>query len=134
MFWTVDRQRITWQAVFSIGVDEIDSQHRKLIELVATMDSNDGAGNEEALDEVLNYASRHFADEEAFMARIGYPDLPTHRIEHKLLTRILAAHRREFESGKTDLNAFKRFVFRWVVDHVVDDDRRIGLFVRERES
>jgi len=130
----VDRQRIAWQAEFSIGVDEIDSQHRKLIELVASMDSSDGVRNEEALDEVLSYASTHFADEEAFMAQIGYPDLPVHRIEHKLLTRILAAHRREFEAGKTDLETFKRFVFRWVVDHVVADDKRMGLFVRERES
>lgn len=119
--------------MFSVGIDEIDAQHRRLIEFVAAIIPGDTIGSGAVLDEMLKQAARHFASEEAFMARIGYPDLPEHAVEHKMLTQILAAYGRELESGKTDVEALKHFMFRWLIDHIVDDDRKIGEFFRGRD-
>lgn len=123
---------VGWQDRFSIGIEEIDAQHRRLIELIEKIPATHAAESVAEVRVALDFAEEHFRKEEGFMARIGYPGLQDHSLEHKLLGRILAAHHREFQSGKTDLESFRRFMFRWVVDHIVEDDRRIGQYVLQR--
>ena len=125
----MDHYVIAWSDALLVGDPTIDAQHRRLVELIAGVPDYETADDAALLPEVLDHAAWHFSDEESFMSRIGYPALAAHRDEHKLLTRTLLAYKREYDEGKTDLYNLKHFLFRWIRDHIMDVDRKIGQYL-----
>lgn len=126
----MDSYKIIWTNNLSVGNEHVDSEHKKLIELIASISEHDRPGDESILSEALGYATSHFANEEAFMAKINYPGLEEHQKQHKYLTRTLLAYKKEYENGTKDLYSFKNFMFRWVRDHIMDEDKKIGLYLK----
>jgi hemerythrin-like metal-binding protein len=127
--YAVDANVMVWTKSLAIGSPGIDAQHRRLIELIAAIPDRPSRGDEAILVEALRYAATHFAAEEAHMASIGYPGLPAHRNAHRRLTTILGDYKRRFDGGDTDLYSFKQFMFNWVRDHIMDEDRKIGIYL-----
>jgi hemerythrin len=125
----VDVYRIEWSDALSIGDPEIDAQHRQLIERIAKVPDQAGPGDALLLAEALEYAAVHFKAEETYMERVGYPGFAAHRSDHKFLTRTLQVYKQRYEDGETDLHALKQFLFRWVRDHIMDEDRKIGIYI-----
>lgn len=127
----MDTYRIIWSDTLLIGEDTVDAQHKKLIEMIGAVKERETPDDPRTLAAALEYAGTHFHDEEALMERVGYPELAAHRNDHKRLTRTLGAYKKEYESGKTDLYAFKNFMFSWVRDHIMDEDRKLGLWLKQ---
>ena len=80
---------MTWGKDLEFGIPAIDDEHKRLMDLanrvytmVKTVD--DPKVLMAAFTELRSYAARHFADEEDFMARIGYPDAAEHRRQHQI--------------------------------------------------
>jgi hemerythrin len=79
---------IQWSEKFSVGVEKLDEQHKRIIgmfnRLVSTPEALDA--NSEAISEILtamtSYALEHFKTEEALMKKHGFPDFEEHRQEH----------------------------------------------------
>ncbi len=86
------------------------------------------------LGEVLNYAQSHFDAEETYMKKIGYPDLDEHIKQHKKLSHVLSAYKSDFNNNKINLFAFKNFLFVWVKDHIMDEDIKIGRYIKDSEK
>ncbi|HEY0833783.1 MAG TPA: bacteriohemerythrin [Azospirillum sp.] len=119
---------ITWNDSMSVGVEDLDNDHRTLIDLinqVAAADSRQDRINLEAvLDELIDYTVFHFDKEEGYMERAGYPDLPGHRAIHVQLTqqvldiraRVVANH----QSGVGD--EILDFLSRWLREHILRSD------------
>ncbi len=126
----MDTYRIEWNESLSIGSDLIDSQHKKLIELISAIPEYATSGDEEALMAAVEYAAFHFSDEESFMDRVNYPSVAGHISRHKKMTRILMSYKRDYEDGKTDLYGFKQFMYIWIRDHIMDEDKKIGSYLR----
>ena len=126
----MDTYRIVWNDALLIGNRTVDAQHKQLVEMIQSIPEFSASRDEEILTQALQYAAEHFSDEEAFMSEIQYPGLAAHKNKHKTLTRILMAYAKEYDQGKTDLYAFKQFMFRWVRDHIMDEDRKIGIFLK----
>ena len=112
-----------------MGDPEIDAQHRHLIELIARVPDQAAPGDAELLAAALQYTATHFKAEETYMERVGYPGLAAHRSDHKFLTRTLMVYKQRYDDGETDLYALKQFLFRWVRDHILDEDRKIGAHI-----
>ncbi|MBI5006478.1 MAG: hemerythrin family protein [Nitrosomonadales bacterium] len=77
-----------WKDEYSVGVAEIDDQHRGFIDLFSVIDS--AIGNRERWSEVFfkleqlrEHARFHFAVEESLMRIHGYPKLQEHIDLHK---------------------------------------------------
>ncbi|MBN2704453.1 MAG: bacteriohemerythrin [Pontiellaceae bacterium] len=124
------RYRIAWNDKLMIGCEVVDSQHKKLVELIGSIPEYETDRDVEALTETLQYVSTHFSDEEKFMEEIGYPELKHHQNIHKKLTRILLSYKKEYDDSAKDMYSFKQFMFHWVRDHIMDEDRKIGLFAQ----
>ena len=119
-----------WQSAFSVGVEEIDSQHRRLFALVGELDAAikdpESCPDSGALIAGLSdFAAQHFATEEQRMREAGYPELAAHAREHASLTRELAAFRKRFdcgdEQGLADLDDFLKD---WALRHTLLVDRQ----------
>lgn len=130
----MDNYIIRWNQALSVGDEYIDSQHERFVELIGGVYDHNVPRDGHILSEVLAYVNVHFADEEEYMKRLGYPGLREHAFEHKKLTRILLAYKDEYDHGRQDLYAFKQFTFRWVRDHIMDEDRRIADYVSHRKK
>ena len=128
----MDSYFIRWESALSVGDDYIDSQHKTLIDKISRVSESPSADDEKLLNDVLDYAATHFVDEEAYMTKIGYPDLQVHRFEHQKLTNMLLAHKQDYDRGIKDLYSFKQFMFRWVRDHIMESDKQIGAFLAGR--
>lgn len=123
-------KNIEWDDSLLIGNELIDIQHKRLIKLIAAIPEEKSPGDELALNEAIVYAETHFADEEELLEHAGYPQTSAHINMHEKMTAILEAYRRDYDEGKTDLTAFKQFMYDWIKDHIMREDKKIGAFLR----
>ncbi|MCW8916820.1 MAG: bacteriohemerythrin [Magnetovibrio sp.] len=76
---------IQWDTSLSVGVDSIDDDHKKLLNIINAFGSDDEKSREELtvlIDELLDYTRYHFEREEEMMAENGYYQLEEHKQEH----------------------------------------------------
>jgi hemerythrin-like metal-binding protein len=81
---------LRWQANFSIGIAEVDHEHRGLIDLInrllgALGKDRSGERVEAFLGELFAVVSAHFALEEKVMRDRRYDALPEHKADHERL-------------------------------------------------
>src|SRR5581483_9573878 len=97
-----------WQARYSVGISEIDEQHKRLIALIndlhAAMLRGEGkAALERTLDELVRYAATHFGFEENLLRLRGYSELTAHQEEHRRLTAQVRTLKANFQTGKVTI-------------------------------
>ena len=82
-----------WNEKYSVGVEKIDEQHKRLFDLgYKTYDilKNTDYGIDQydqikiLLKELFDYTVFHFESEESILKEYDYVSLPTHRFQHKL--------------------------------------------------
>ena len=81
---------IEWSDDFSVGVADIDEEHKGLIDLINQLYANlqRGASADEVADffgEIYANISAHFALEEKIMRESGYQEYAAHKNEHEQL-------------------------------------------------
>lgn len=96
--------KFKWNASLQVGVDAMDDKHKVLIEHMNRVYELNHAGAsktvlQSSLTELLDYAKRHFNDEETYMASINYPDLKVHQQAHLTLINRLEDDFRTFTNG-----------------------------------
>lgn len=123
-----------------VGIDVLDDQHKSLIgALNRLMDALwDGKGREEVCNSIkflLDYTATHFADEEEWMERYGFPELEGHRLLHRqFVERVHGLAKACLEGNITSDLAISTFydTWDWLKDHILKTDKRYGKFITER--
>ena len=125
-----------------IGHAQIDGEHRRLYELAdrigALLTSGDAAAIGRAhanILELLSYAERHFANEEALMAITDYPYLDTHRMLHRhLLSEIRDMELRALSGAPYLPVELNHYIKKWRTSHIETNDRMFGDFLATRQT
>lgn len=129
---------MTWDDALSVGVQEIDTQHKRLIGLLNDLHHAKATGKGDAtlktvLRELVDYTHTHFAYEENLFETHGYPAKAEHEQAHVALKAQVVAFGEAFESGKASLSAdLFLFLRNWLNGHIRGSDRRYSPFLRER--
>ncbi|MFZ4539133.1 MAG: bacteriohemerythrin [Propionivibrio sp.] len=120
-----------WSDSLSVGISEIDEQHKNLVELInqlyeeVIVKSADGEIIKEALIELVHYTVVHFSLEESLFTRYGYPDLEAHCQYHRALKERLFKFQ---EKGKMDSlvvnTELLSFLKKWLQSHIMIEDKR----------
>jgi hemerythrin-like metal-binding protein len=118
-----------WREEFSVGIIEIDSQHKhllclynNLVDAVYTGQSTRSLGN--CLDELLQYVVTHFTTEEQYMKKYGYPHYEIHKKEHDDLREKTYHIHLDFTRGQPVLNIeVLDFLKKWLANHVLISDQ-----------
>lgn len=127
---------LKWDKSLHIGLLELDEQHKILFnianDLIAAIDNGDGeAALKNTFDRLKTYTENHFSAEEAYMKKIGYPDLDSHSSEHALLLIRTNTLRKMLKDGHSlSAQGASRFVTEWIVDHIMESDKKIGTFAK----
>ena len=124
-----------WSPTLSVGIEAIDTDHQELIILLNRLGVAvaRGAGREVVvvkLNELIAHAERHFDREAEFMTRYDYPEAEHHRDIHRELMADIAELRQEFDRGAEIGPEFVLYVWNWLLNHIVEDDKRLGDYLR----
>jgi len=129
---------VVWTPDLSVGVDHIDNQHKiwfekanELFEAGKAQKAKDYIN--QMIDFLDEYTKLHFKDEEAYMEKIGYPELDAQKKAHASFVKDLAKLKEDYnKSGGNILviiNANK-IVIDWLSNHIRKMDKKIGEYVR----
>lgn len=121
-----------WMDKYSVHVEQIDLQHKKLVELLNTLAEamSKGKGNvvlNSIFSELVEYTVYHFEEEEKYFEKIEYPQADEHRNEHKELVEQALKLKADFESNKIGISIeVMRFLKKWLIDHISGTDMELG--------
>lgn len=119
---------ISWTPEMSVGVAQLDDDHRIIVALInqlaAAHDLNDAEIIESVLDRLTLYVDEHFRREEEYMESVGFPGLPAHRHLHHALTEKVEQIRLDFFLGNNDAVGEKtlEFLKEWLSQHILVED------------
>ena len=124
---------LIWRETMSVGNDTIDHDHRYLVCYLNTVELALQNPEERevvllSLTQLYNYAYEHFMKEEIIQQKISYPDINSHRIEHKKLLEELMELKNNIkqkyanEDIKKQYNEIVTFLRHWLIDHVLNTD------------
>lgn len=126
---------LDWEDRFSIGIESMDEQHRKLLALINEVYDamKEGKGKEKSgavLRSLFEYTETHFASEESFLQKQGYPELQTHIEKHRSMTRKVLEYKASYEHGSVTI-AFEllKFLKGWLVKHIMETDKHYADYV-----
>ena len=130
---------IKWSDDLSVGVNEIDNQHKELIDRVAGLLSamSQGKGKNEVtqtLDFLAEYVVCHFNSEERIMKEHSYPGFVHHRQQHLFFTgKVKELKERLDREGPSSSLAIQaqRLLSDWLVNHISVIDSALGAFLSE---
>ena len=134
-----DMQAPVWNDELSVGIRELDKQHRKLFETIKRLQQNPAISiHSEAVSEIfqelMDYVSTHFASEERFMAQMGYPGLEQHRAAHIEFTERLSDMMLDAMEQTRDGTAEELFdlMQQWLESHIRNDDMHYAAFFKQQ--
>lgn len=121
---------IEWDDIYSVEIQEIDEQHKHLIDLInqlyavlARRDERDKIAR--VLDELVEYTKIHFAIEEALMRIFDYSDYDNHKaIHNRIVTQVVEFQLRFHKGDKYVGLELLQFLKEWLMDHILEIDMR----------
>lgn len=131
--------KVVWSDEYLLGVNEIDSQHKKLVEYANDLYDVASVGGQEyekkmqsVLKNLTDYTLYHFGAEEEFMKKHDYLGIAAHKMAHdsfinevKNQMKLLSA-----DNAASGLK-FYSFVANWVLTHIAKADKIWAKFVKE---
>ena len=126
---------IAWKDEYSVGIDSIDQQHRRLVNLInqLTIAVDYSTGEEferEALAELVDYTKTHFTYEEGLMEDNGYPDFEAHRAQHKEMIAEVDAVLAEYEKDHDmAMRHASDYLKTWLINHINGTDKQYSSFL-----
>lgn len=124
-----------WSTHFLTGIDLVDQQHRRLVELVnavaPTLVRNKATTREclALIDRLTDYAATHFRAEEEYMRQAGLSGsahMQEHVRMHQGFVENVARMRQQVESGTAlDGEQTMRFLASWLTFHILVQDQEM---------
>ena len=129
---------VKWSESYSLGNEQLDTQHKQLFDFVSDLVGAciDGSSTEklsETLVFLVNYAVRHFTDEEALQVLYEFPDYENHKKMHddfKVTVTELVERFQNSASPDELNNDINKIVVRWLIQHIQREDRKIVDHIR----
>jgi hemerythrin len=122
-----------WSDEYSVGIEEIDQQHKVLLEMFGAVEhSIESAGTwsdvHYGLLKLKEFANRHFLLEQALMRMFGYPELAGHITTHQYFFEKLneLEHR---SLGVTTRTETIEFLGDWFKNHICETDRQYADYI-----
>jgi hemerythrin len=127
-----------WTTDLSVGVEEIDRQHKEfiaalnsLLDAMAKGKGRDEIGN--ILYFIEGYVEKHFNLEEEYMRRFMYPKYHAHKAIHDGFRKEMSVIKQEYgEKGEAIRLVIKveKNMLDWLITHINEVDKKLGAFLK----
>ncbi len=129
---------LKWDDSYLIGIEELDFEHRKLIEdinlLHKELAEQDKKSNiERCLGDVFARMQAHFALEENVMTKHGCDCCEEHKREHTDLLESYTETMLNFmnASGIGSGELIENELNRWIADHILTSDKKMSAMIKD---
>lgn len=120
-------KRMEWGPDLETGIQEVDTQHKRIVNLVNQMQAarlnKDMETVASVITEMVDYTLSHFAFEEALMEDAGYRFLGPHRRVHELFAMKIPEFQARFGAGEDITEELHTMLVRWLYNHIRGDDQ-----------
>lgn len=127
-----------WDDKYRVGIKSIDQQHQQLFELISQFyerirQKETKTAMSEVLKGLIEYTKTHFATEENYMKKYGYPLYERHQAKHTKFVEKVTAFQTRFQAGELVIPIeIATFLKDWLSDHVLKEDQHYAPFFREK--
>lgn len=130
---------LEWTNEYYTGIDEIDKQHKTLVELLNKLYTSFVEKNTELtlvdiLEEMTTYTEYHFDCEEELFSKTDYPEIEKHKQEHQELFKEIEAFKLELEIGRNITYKLMTFLRKWISDHVLGTDKSYVPYLQNKSK
>ncbi len=121
---------LTWTPSFSVGIQSIDLQHQRLVEMINNLHEAMAVGKGKdavgpILDGLVEYAQVHFAMEEKLMQKYNYLEYRHHKDEHDEFVKKVGALQKQYQTTSVGLTVpVMQFLKEWLTNHIMGTDKR----------
>ena len=129
---------MTWtKEQYGTNVGMHDEEHRTIFGSLNGLHEACAKGDRAAIgskfDELVDIVAKHFASEEASMAKHGYQARDAHKQEHDKLVKTCLDLQSKFKAGQTEITQeTTSFVRDWLNQHIPQIDRSYGPFLNSK--
>ncbi len=133
---------LKWKDSYSVNVEEIDNQHKKLFEIGISLynlsslkddfDHYDEIVN--IIDELRDYTIYHFNFEEDLLRKNGYEDIESHSIEHDFFVKKLKRIEKKDIDGQQNqaIMEMTEFLIDWISSHILQSDMKYKAYLNSK--
>lgn len=120
---------IKWKDSYSVGVKQIDEQHKKLFVHInnlysAMKKAEDRAMLGKLLDSLADYVDYHFSNEEKYFEKFGYNKKNEHILQHKQYIDKIKSFQMAYSKNQSFLSfEIIDFLEDWILGHVIGTDK-----------
>ncbi len=131
----VKSRYLTWNDSYSVGIESIDNDHKKLIHLINNLQTavdykTDRLFEKQTLDEVIDYTHYHFGREEEFMEKYDYPDFVPHKAKHKEMIEKVNELVQSYEKDESGaIESLLAYLKSWLINHICATDQEYSEFL-----
>jgi hemerythrin-like metal-binding protein len=126
-----------WTDKMSVNFEEIDNQHKKLVDFLNEMYSafmnrehKEKVGS--IIDQMTKYAVYHFETEEKYFVAFSFHGTAEHIVEHNDFRQKVLEFAEKYKQNNSALTYnVMNFLRNWLTNHIMDSDRKyIECFTR----
>jgi hemerythrin len=122
---------LKWEDKYSVGVKELDEQHKKIIEIInrisQIIDKNNF--NDEDVGKIFvelkDYADYHFTNEEIYFREFDFDKTESHIKEHDDYRQKIEQMEGDYYSDKKKkiISDLSNFINQWWINHIIGTDK-----------
>ena len=126
---------LQWNDELSIGINSIDEQHKKLVNIINALNDALAEGKAddvlaEIFDELADYTVKHFGYEEQMFDQYGYVEAEAHKTEHKALINQVKKLQEKVNAGDFMISVeVMIFLKEWLINHILKTDKAYAPFL-----
>ncbi len=127
---------ISWSEQLSVGIDSIDDQHKKLINMINALDDALAEGRaddvlQKIFDGLTVYTVKHFSYEEDLFALYNYPETQDHNKEHQALIEEVKSLQKKMKEGDFMIGIeVMSFLKLWLTNHILKTDMAYAPYLK----
>lgn len=122
---------ITWGPDYSVGVEELDKQHQRLIALINKLFTLYAEKRftqtdiEPIFKELIDYADEHFSTEEHYFALYNYEKKESHIAIHEAYREKIENLKKDYDTTNSEATLFavNNFLNDWWIWHINNVDK-----------
>ncbi|MBD9355715.1 bacteriohemerythrin [Methylomonas albis] len=130
---------LTWNDQLLVGIENVDSQHRHLVELINRLDELNAVGADlqtvvDTVKQLVDYTVYHFQDEEQLMTDVGFN--PRMQAEHcqqhqDFIDKVRQVH----IQAQSDISVISKdlldFLVDWLCHHILKTDKLMAISLKQ---
>ena len=129
---------IEWTPDLTVGIQEIDEQHKILIKLLndlyhSIIKRTENEVIYDILNELVQYTVVHFAVEESLMRIFNYPNYDEHKKHHEELKKqVIELQTKVWDNEALVSMELLKFLKDWLTKHILMEDKKYSPFFLKR--